>query len=146
MPTFDLRSESHWTILLILLFAAAVDLLYAELGGNRSTMSRVVLDAEGYRPHVAFLFAYAAAVLVWHLDVPSYDPAPELWWALIKGAVVTLPILFVFVEVAVTPPQTDAGFLRRYAADDSGLILLCVAGTALGWLAAWWGVSQHVSA
>jgi hypothetical protein len=145
VPTFDLRLEGQWVPLGILLVSGILDGLLAWLGGNRSTMSRIFLDLESHQPHVALLMAYSAAVLIWHLTVVSTLPVPELWWAILKGVIVVIPILAVFLEVALTPPESD-GLLNQLAANRIGIITLVVIGTALGWTASWWGVSQHTGA
>lgn len=146
MPTFDLRAESHWLCLLILLGIGLLDVLLAWLGGNQSTLSRVFMDFEGCKPYATVLMSYSAAVLVWHLCVPTFEPLPSLAISIIKAIVVCAPILYVFVQLARSEPGNDACFIARYGEQGTaGLVKLMVLGTLAGWLAARWGVSQHVS-
>lgn len=142
LAVFDLRIASHWMILGILLLCAALDSFLAWLGGDRSTWSRVFLDAESHRPSLCFLMSYSAAVLVWHLCIVSFQPAPVWYVALAKAIVVCAPILTVFVIIAVTPPETD-NMIQRLGKMKYGMHALLYSCTASGWLMAWWGVSQH---
>jgi hypothetical protein len=150
-PSLDLRAEAHLIAVGILIVAGVLDGLLAWLGGNQSTLSRCFLDLEGHRPHVALLMAYSGAVLIWHLCVPSLDPVPPLWEAILKAVAVCIPILVVFGEIAATTPGIKGPLFRATmnsveSPNSAGLVLLVMVGTLAGWTAAYFGASQHIAA
>ena len=141
----DIRHLTLWTIGIIVVVILGLDILFAWIGGERSTISRVFLDFEGVRPYAAPLLAYAANLLVWHCCAPSFTTEAR-WWAIVRGVVVLLPVAYLFICIARSTPETDDGVLRNIYKHEYGLALIIIVGSILGAVAGRYGVPQHIIA
>ena len=108
------------------------------------TLSRVYLDLEGHKPTIIILMSYSANLLVRHLTIPTFAPMPALWESIIYAILAVLPVLFLFILIAITPPQDDT-FLQRLGKMDYALNIMMVVGAILGWIAGAELVPQHAN-
>lgn len=141
----DLRTDTARMAASAILFGGMLDIFLAVVGGNRSTLSRVLLDDSGEKPVLCGLLAYALVMFYVHLQYPTFAPPPTFYWGLTKALVAVSPVFLMVYLLWTGKPQDDSGVIRRFFYGDGYMLLRTCVGAILGALSALFLVRQHVT-
>ena len=149
----DLRPFTVFAIVAIAVFVGVLDIAFAHIGGNKSTISRVMLAGQEQNPMMALLLCYAFAGLMAHLFWPVVAPFPSTFTTVWKSLVFMLPIFYLVYAVARIQfqPVEMRGLLGwsetlrlPFVRYGDPVVYEMVAGSIVGFFAARIFVPQHV--
>jgi hypothetical protein len=140
----DLRTETSRLLAAMLVVGGMLDLFIAIIGGNRSTMSRVFLDAEGNKPVLSGLLSYSLTLFYFHLAYPRQSPPFPFTYGLVYALIACAPVMMMVYLLATGKAESDSGVIRTFMYGDTYMIARTLIGGCLGFLAARYLVPQHV--
>jgi hypothetical protein len=150
----DLRQFTVFAIVASMIGVGVLDIAFNHIGGNKSTISRVLLAGQDQNPAMAFLWCYGFAGLMAHLFWPTVAPFPDVFTTLWKSLLFMLPIFYLLYCVATIKIEvltTTEGFfvwpktLRLPFAEGQTVVIEMAVGAVMGFFLAKWLVPQHIA-
>lgn len=151
----DLRQFTVFAIIALALFIGVLDIAFSHFGGNKSTISRVVLDGQGQNPAIAFLMCYSFSGLMTHLFWPTAAEFPTVLTTVWKSLLFMAPIFYLAFALSRVEFGQSAqarafmGFenvtLRLPWAQGTPIVVEMLVGALSGLLLAKWLIPQHVA-